>query len=112
MGQVDHRIAGYVVWNCNHKKSVGTVMNLAVDGGFRRRGIGERLLTHALDNMREKGLRMCQLQVRESSRSARALYEKVGMSVMRRLPRYYTDEDGLLYETSLDTGITSGSGNE
>lgn len=54
------------------------IENIAVQGPARRRGLGSRLLGEFLDLVRERGGEEVFLEVRESNRAARALYEKWG----------------------------------
>jgi ribosomal-protein-alanine N-acetyltransferase len=63
------------------------VLSLAVATGWRRRGIGRRLLTHALDT--EPGARLAHLEVRSDDPGARAFYERMGFRAVGRRPRFY-----------------------
>ncbi len=47
--------------------------------------------------MRESGMKTCELEVRESNRSARNLYGNAGMMAVDRAERYYDDEDAIIY---------------
>ena len=75
------------------------IENVAIAGSARRRGLGTRLLGELLDLAREKGAAAVFLEVRESSRAARALYEKWAFLESGRRRRYYKDpeEDAILY---------------
>jgi len=75
------------------------IENLAVAGLARRRGLGTRLLGEFLDLARKGGAESVFLEVRESNRAARCLYEKWAFveSGVRR--RYYREpeEDAVTY---------------
>ena len=73
--------------------------NIAVAGPARRRGLGTRLLGEFLDLARARGADAVFLEVRESNRAARALYEKWAFLECGRRRRYYQDpdEDAILY---------------
>jgi [ribosomal protein S18]-alanine N-acetyltransferase len=77
------------------------ITTFAVDPGWRRRGIGERLLLTLLDASVERGAREATLEVRLSNVAARRLYEKYGFRPVGLRPRYYSDngEDALIMTT-------------
>jgi len=70
----------------------GHVISIAVDPGYRRRGIGESLLKHAMRALKEKyrGTEVF-LEVRVSNTPAIRLYEKLGFKRVKRLIGYYSD---------------------
>jgi ribosomal-protein-alanine N-acetyltransferase len=73
--------------------------NIAIAGPARRRGLGTRLLGEFLDLARAQGAQAVVLEVRESNRAARSLYEKWAFLESGRRARYYRDpeEDAILY---------------
>jgi [ribosomal protein S18]-alanine N-acetyltransferase len=77
------------------------ITTFAVDPGWRRRQIGERLLMALLDLAIARGARDATLEVRVSNLPARRLYEKFGFRPLGIRPRYYTDdgEDALVMTT-------------
>jgi ribosomal-protein-alanine N-acetyltransferase len=77
------------------------VTTFAVHPGYRRQGIGERLLLALLGLSIERHAREATLEVRLSNLPARRLYEKYGFRPVGIRPRYYTDngEDGLIMTT-------------
>jgi len=78
------------------------IENLAVAGAARRRGLGTRLLREFLDRARAEGAQAVWLEVRESNRAARALYEKWAFVESGRRTRYYKqpEEDAVGYRFS------------
>jgi ribosomal-protein-alanine N-acetyltransferase len=83
------------------------VTTFAVDPGWRRRGVGERLLLQLLDIAVARRAREATLEVRLSNMPARRLYEKYGFRPVGIRPRYYSDngEDALIMTTDpLDSG--------
>ena len=83
-------------------RGVGTeweIENIAVAGPARRRGLGAHLLVELLDRVRAAGARNIFLEVRESNRAARSLYEKWAFVESGRRKCYYhqPDEDAILY---------------
>jgi ribosomal-protein-alanine N-acetyltransferase len=92
VAEVNGEVAGFAVW-----RGVGEgeweLLNLAVDPGVRRRGVG-RALVDALPVGRVF------LEVRESNAAALQLYESSGFTVCGRRRRYYRSpvEDGIVME--------------
>ena len=75
------------------------IENMAIAGPARRRGLGTRLFGELLDRARARGAKAVFLEVRESNRAARALYEKWAFLESGSRKRYYKDpeEDAILY---------------
>lgn len=59
----------------------------------RRRGIGERLMRAVIDQARERGARVVQLEVIEGNAPALALYEKIGFEHVRHVDVWILDAD-------------------
>ena len=71
---------------------------IAVKESERRRGVGESLLTWAIEFARQMGASLLTLEVRASNLPARSLYRKYGFVEVGIRRRYYveTGEDALL----------------
>ncbi len=65
------------------------VLNLATLPEYRGRGYGRRLLMRMFDEARARGCLTVTLEVRESNKSARGLYESVGFTEVGCRPDYY-----------------------
>jgi ribosomal-protein-alanine N-acetyltransferase len=80
------------------------VADLAVAPEARRRGVGRVLLARALDVLAELEVRAVHLEVRESNRAARTLYESAGFRSVGRRKAYYRQpvEDALLLRREID----------
>jgi ribosomal-protein-alanine N-acetyltransferase len=78
------------------------IENVAIQPDARRRGLGTRLVGEFLDLAGAQRATAVFLEVRESNRGARALYEKWAFVESGRRPRYYRapDEDAVLYRFS------------
>ena len=74
------------------------MMNVAVTADFRRRGIGEQLVTALVEELKAIDSHCLTLEVRASNTSAQAMYEKLGFVEIGRRPRYYQNpkEDALI----------------
>lgn len=69
------------------------IENVAVAGPARRRGLGTRLVGEFLNLARAEGAESVFLEVRESNRAARLLYEKWAFVESGTRPRYYRNPD-------------------
>lgn len=80
------------------------IENIAVHGEARRRGLGSHLLGEFLNLVRQKGGRDIFLEVRESNRAARLLYEKWAFVEVGRRKDYYREpfEDALILQFSFE----------
>jgi ribosomal-protein-alanine acetyltransferase len=74
------------------------IENIAVTGAARRCGLGSRLVGELLDLVRKRGGTSVFLEVRESNRAARSLYEKWAFLEVGRRKMYYQNpaEDALV----------------
>lgn len=80
-------IVGYVF--AVRVEDAGEILNVAVSPVHRQRGIGRRLVEHALDVLSQHGVAQVFLEVRESNAAARVLYEALGFESIGRRRRYY-----------------------
>lgn len=74
------------------------MMNVAVDPGFRRRGIARALIETLIAELSKMGSRCLRLEVRVSNENARALYERMGFRQLGLRKNYYHNpkEDALI----------------
>jgi ribosomal-protein-alanine acetyltransferase len=77
--------------------------NIVVSNDTRRNGLGTLLLNHLISKARESQAASIFLEVRESNRAARALYEKLGFENKGSRKNYYANpqENGVLYRLNL-----------
>ena len=96
VAEEDGVVAGYVGSQtvCNETD----MMNVAVTAGFRRRGIGEKLVNALVEELKAMDSHSLTLEVRASNAPAQALYEKLGFRQVGLRPRYYQNprEDALI----------------
>ena len=91
VAEVDGRIAAMLVlWFIVDEAHIATI---AVHPDYRRRGIGEQVLLHALLAVQDEGARRAFLEVRAGNAAAQAMYVKYGFIVDGRRPKYYRDND-------------------
>lgn len=96
VAEADGRIAAMLMlWLVVDEAHIATI---ATHPDFRRQGIGEQILLHALRAALAEGARRAFLEVRLGNTAAQTLYKKYGFNVDGRRPKYYRDnnEDALL----------------
>jgi [ribosomal protein S18]-alanine N-acetyltransferase len=101
VAEIEGQVVGMVVaWMIVDEIHIATI---ATHNDFRRQGIGEKLLIHTLKSAKEEGALTSFLEVRESNRFARQMYNKFGYAEVGRRRHYYKDnnEDAILM--SLDS---------
>ena len=80
----------------------GEILLVAVDGRYRRRGIGEALVNKMTEDLKEKGVLKLFLEVRRSNQSAYNCYEKCKFTPIGVRKGYYSNgEDAIVMERSL-----------
>lgn len=85
------RIVGYAMgWVAADEAELA---NIAVDEGWRRRGVGAGLLLAFADEAGRRGAERIWLEVRESNAPARRFYGRHGFAAVGRRPGYYEEPD-------------------
>ena len=105
---VDDRLVGYLV--CSRYDRVWHLMNIAVDGHWRRRGVATALMRRLFEKA-DAASAQYTLEVRMSNRSAIAMYERFGFRAAGRRRGYYHDnrEDALIMWRTIGAGMGSGA---
>lgn len=67
----------------------GEIPNVAVKGGYRRRGVGKALLKALFLQGAERGITAFTLEVRAGNAAALRLYEKLGFRAVGVRPGFY-----------------------
>ncbi len=95
-GEVEGRVVAYAgMWVMFDEAHI---TNVAVDPGFRRQGLGRRLMLCMMRSALIHGATLMTLEVRESNFGAQALYASLGFVQEGRRKGYYSDsgEDALI----------------
>ena len=80
----------------------GHIVSIAVMPQHRRKGIGQALVTKAMEGMRLYNAKQCFLEVRVTNTSAISLYRKLGFKITRTIHGYYSDgEDAYVMSREL-----------
>lgn len=85
---------GYVTMKFDAETKVGWVHNLAVAAGARHRGLGRRLLGHALERFRAAGMTVARIETLEQNPVGRHLYPALGFREVARQIHYALDLTG------------------
>ena len=101
--ELDGIVAGYGIFTAGAGEA--HLLNLSIDAGFQRRGLGRTLLLYHIDVARSCGASHLLLEVRPSNAIARALYLSEGFEQIAVRHAYYpagdTREDALLLRLRL-----------
>ncbi len=95
-------IAGYVIaWFVADEIHL---INIAVDPGYRRKGIGSGLLSFIIKLAEVEGRKLITLEVRLSNTAAQGFYKSFSFHIMGIRKGYYSDnqEDALLMMLDVD----------
>ena len=96
VGEMDGRIVAMMVgWLMVDELHIATI---ATHPDYRGRGIGKKLLVHAIDSARREGIVRAFLEVREGNAVAINMYHGLGFIEDGRREGYYADnhEDAIL----------------
>lgn len=105
----DFEVAGYVIaFNLGEDAEL---LNIAVHPDYRGRGLAGQMLDAVLIELRARGVRNAFLEVRESNKAARGLYDSRGFRPIGRRRNYYRRpvEDALVMRRMLEVA-TGGEG--
>ena len=111
VAEENEKVAGYIMCRIevglgdigfSGLKKRGHVVSVAVLPEHRKKGVGEALVSSAMDAMRTYNAKQCYLEVRVSNDPAVKLYEKLGFEVTRTSQSYYADgEDAYIMTKKL-----------
>lgn len=95
------RSLGYI--GMHHILDEGLIANIVVHPGYRRMGIGTRLVNEVVEYAKKHDIRRLTLEVRASNAPAIALYENMGFKKEGVRRGFYDSpkEDGLIYSLEL-----------
>jgi [ribosomal protein S18]-alanine N-acetyltransferase len=100
--ELDGAVVGYAV--CWFVLDQGELGNVAVDPGFRRRGIAALLVEATLERARKRRAKEIFLEVRRSNDVAQRLYKRLGFREVGVRRNYYSlpAEDALVMRAAID----------
>lgn len=103
------KIVGYVIGELreimfsgvSHRSKVGHILNIAVDEGWRKSGVGTSLMEEIEERFRRMDASQVTLEVRESNSTAQSFYQGRGFNEIGRVKAYYPDEDAIIMSKNL-----------
>ena len=81
-------IVGYITCWCNRLAGIGNIPNLAVDGNYRGRGLGRRLINHAIEYFRQQGMTHIRIETLDQNTVGKSLYPSLGFEEIARQVHY------------------------
>lgn len=88
----ESRIDGFAI--CQTVLDEATLFNIAVDPQQQGLGLGRRLLSELMTQLKQKSILTLWLEVRESNKKAQALYDSLGFNQVDIRKNYYPTPDG------------------
>jgi ribosomal-protein-alanine N-acetyltransferase len=103
VSKVKDEIVGFVIGKTymDKKPAAGQILTIDVSPKHRRKGIGQRLLHEIEKTLKDKGVKICYLEVRENNFVALSLYQKLGYKRIGRLENYYGNAHGIRLRKAL-----------
>jgi [ribosomal protein S18]-alanine N-acetyltransferase len=93
-------LAGFLVAEAD--RGSGHIITIDVIAAARRSGVGSLLLRAAEDRLRAAGCRSVELETAVDNVSALSFYKRLGYSVIKTFPRYYSNAvDALVLQKDL-----------
>ena len=84
VGEIDGSVVGYVTTWTDPASGIGHIPNIAVKAGFRGKGIGRRLIDHALDSFRAAGMIHAKIETLATNEVGYGLYTSMGFEELVR----------------------------
>jgi len=85
-------VAGFIVSRIGADEA--EILSVAIDPGYRGRGLSRDLLLTHLGHLAGRGVRTVFLEVEENNQPARRLYQRTGFATVGRRERYYQQPGG------------------
>lgn len=92
VAEYSEKIVGAVLYKIVHqtgdiilkKRSYGYIEEMIVQEPYRRKGIGEALLDHAVESLKARQIKNIEINVWENNEIGMSFYEKYGFQTIRR----------------------------
>ena len=88
VAECEGRVVGYVTTRVDRVNGIGRIPNLAVAESMRGRGLGRRLIEHALGSFREEGMGLAKIETMASNPIGQKLYPACGFEEVGRQVHY------------------------
>jgi ribosomal protein S18 acetylase RimI-like enzyme len=84
VAEEDGRVLGYITTRVDREAGKGRIPNLAVDASAQGKGIGRRLIEHALDYFRAEGMAVAVIETMSNNSKGQHLYPSCGFEEIAR----------------------------
>ena len=84
VAESDGMVVGYISTRIDRASGKGRIPNLVVSADFRGRGLGRRLIEHALEYFRSAGLEWAAIETMEQNAVGNHLYRSCGFQEIAR----------------------------
>jgi ribosomal protein S18 acetylase RimI-like enzyme len=91
VAEEDGRVVGYITTWYDRDAGLGNIPNLALAAGHRGRGLGRRLIEHALEHFRRLGLTHARIETLEQNAVGNHLYPSLGFREVARQVHFCAD---------------------
>ncbi|MDD3065129.1 MAG: ribosomal protein S18-alanine N-acetyltransferase [Endomicrobiaceae bacterium] len=91
--------AGFIIYRLIEDEA--EILNIVVAKEFRDKNFGKALLTHAIEDLKEKKTKTIFLEVNERNKTAIGLYNKTGFKQYGTRPNYYGADNAVLMKLIL-----------
>ncbi|MBI3879116.1 MAG: GNAT family N-acetyltransferase [Verrucomicrobia bacterium] len=88
VAEEDGKVLGWISTRVDHETKKGRVPNLAVDAAARGRGLGRKLIEHALDYFRREGMAFAVIETMVNNPVGQHLYPSCGFAEVGRQIHY------------------------
>jgi len=97
VAKINDKIVGFVIGMLYIERTAlaGHILTIDVSPTYRKKGIAQKLLKEIEKIFKEKGAKICRLEVHEDNLAALRLYQKLGYKKVARLKGYYRDANGI-----------------
>ncbi|MEO9482848.1 MAG: GNAT family N-acetyltransferase [Ekhidna sp.] len=72
-------------------ENTSEIMNVAVDPGFQKRGVGSKLIRHSIEFAKSSDIQRIIIGTADTSKTQLTLYKKLGFSVFERVTNFFAE---------------------
>jgi len=103
VAKANGEIIGFIIGTIYSERNLltGHILTIDISPIHRRKGIAQKLLQATEKIFKEKGVKVCSLEVREDNIAALRLYQKFGYKKVAKLKNYYGNVHGIYLKKAL-----------
>lgn len=89
VAEEEGEIVGYVTVTLDREAGIGRIPNVAITAAAQGRGLGRRLLEHALNYMKSEGMEMAKIETLAGNATGEHLYPSLGFEEIARQIHFF-----------------------